>query len=259
MIIGIDKGHAIKGAVGAVGILNEVTENRAVGNKLIAMLKEHGHTVVDCSVDECYDADTQLAGIVKKANAQKLDLFVSIHFNSFSKESANGTETYTTSTSGAKAVAKRINDEVVASCGFYNRGLKEASYYVLRNTSAPALLVEVCFITNAGDCNKYNADKVAKAIFKGITGVAYTPKAPASNSSGTQFRVVAGWYANRTNAVNQQANLKAKGFDSFLVAYTHNGTAGFRVVCGTFANRTNADNQKAKLEKAGFSAFLVAI
>lgn len=256
MIIGIDKGHALKGSVGAVGILNEVVENRAVGNRLISMLKEYGHTIVDCSVDEAYNSDSQLAGIVKKANAQKLDLFVSIHFNSFSKESANGTETYTTANSSAKAVAKRINDEVVASCGFYNRGLKEESFYVLRNTTAPALLLEVCFITNQGDCNKYNAEKVAKAIFKGITGLDYVPKVTAS---GTQFRVVAGWYSNRTNAVNQQNNLKAKGFDSFLVAHTNNGTAGFRVVCGTFGNRTNAENQKAKLEKAGFSAFLVAI
>lgn len=258
MIIGIDKGHAIKGSVGAVGILNEVIENRAVGNKLISMLKEYGHTVVDCSVDEANDSNTQLAGIVKKANAQKLDLFVSIHFNSFADASANGTETFTTSTSSAKAVAKRINDEIVASCGFRNRGLKEASYYVLRNTTAPALLVEVCFITNQGDCNKYNADKVAKAMFKGITGTDYVPKTTTA-PSGTKFRVVAGWYANRTNAVNQQDKLKAKGFDSFLVAHNHNGTDGFRVVCGTYANRTNADNQKAKLEKAGFNAFLVTI
>lgn len=78
-IYGIDKGHAIKGSVGASGILNEVTENRKIGNRLIEMLRERGHTVVDCSNDYSNNITEQMAGIVRKANAQPLDLFLSIH------------------------------------------------------------------------------------------------------------------------------------------------------------------------------------
>lgn len=175
MIIGIDKGHAIKGSVGASAILNEVAENRKIGNRLIAMLKEKGHTVFDCSVDESYDVNNQLAGIVNKANAQKLDLFVSIHLNA---GGGHGTETYIYNGSYSfkesnRATAKKVNDAVVSSCGFRNRGVKEGNLYVLRGTISPAILVEVCFVDSQEDANKINTEAIAKAMFKGITGADY--------------------------------------------------------------------------------------
>ena len=44
--------------------------------------------------------------------------------------------------------------------------------YVLKNTKAPALLIEVCFVDDKDDVELYqeNVDKVARAIVKGITG-----------------------------------------------------------------------------------------
>lgn len=184
MIIGIDKGHAIKGVRGASAILDEVDENRKIGNRLIEMLKEKGHTVYDCSCDVSYDVNEQLAGIVSRANKQPLDLFVSIHLNS---GGGHGTETYTFPNANESTVAKAkaINDAVVLSCGFTNRGIKTANYYVLRKTIAPAVLVEVCFTDSQEDADKLNVEAVAKAIFKGITGTDYagstvpTPSIPA--------------------------------------------------------------------------------
>lgn len=221
MIIGIDKGHAIKGSVGASAILNEVVENRKIGNRLIAMLKEKGHTVVDCSVDESYDVNQQLAGIVKKANAQKLDVFASIHLNA---GGGHGTETYIYSGSYSfkesnRAIAKKVNDAVVSSCNFRNRGVKEGNLYVLRETVAPAILVEVCFVDSQEDANKINIEAIAKAMFKAITGTDYVAPAPAPSTSGTMFRVVCGTYADRSNAEAQQERLKKAGFDSFLITY----------------------------------------
>lgn len=170
MIIGIDCGHSIKGSgCGAVGILSESVENRKVGNRLMELLKIGGHTVVNCSVDYASNTNEQLAGIVRKANAQRLDLFVSIHFNS---GGGHGTETYVySSTSSARAKAQAINDHVVKSCGFRNRGLKYSKdLYVLKYTNAPAILHEVCFVDSVEDSNKLNTEAVAKAIYKGITG-----------------------------------------------------------------------------------------
>lgn len=165
-VYGIDMGHNLN--AGASKILNETTENRKIGNRLIAMLEEKGDKVVNCTND---NANNQLGGIVQKANAQVLDLFVSIHLNA---GGGHGTETYTYSTtSSAREKAQAVNDAIVASCGFRNRGLKTAPYYVLKNTIAPAMLIEVCFVDSAEDASKLDCEKVARAIFKGITGTEY--------------------------------------------------------------------------------------
>ena len=172
MRIGIDKGHRL--GTGASKILNETTENRKIGNELIRMLKEKGHTVVDCT-SELANVDSQLGEIARKANAQELDVFCSIHLNA---GGGSGTETFIWNGSWSgkeanRAIAKKVNDAVVASCNFRNRGVKEANYYVVRATKAPAILVEVCFVDSIEDNQKYDYIKVAKAIFKGLTGQEY--------------------------------------------------------------------------------------
>ncbi|MGL5151538.1 MAG: N-acetylmuramoyl-L-alanine amidase [Clostridium sp.] len=218
---GIDMGHTLSGAgTGAVGVAKETDKNREVGKRLIAMLKEKGHTAVNCTVDK---SNNDLADRVRLANAQRLDLFISIHLNAFNG-SADGIETYiyNGSYSGKesnRSMAKRINDEVAQSVGFRNRGVKENNFYVLRETVAPAVLIELGFCDSKIDMNKWNTEKIAAAMFKGITGTSYvssTPSQPTTSNKG--FRVVCGTYSNRENAVAQQNKLKTAGFDSFLVA-----------------------------------------
>lgn len=182
-VYGIDMGHNT--GAGASSILNETTENRKIGKELIRMLKEKGHTVIDCTNE---NAVNQLNGIVNKANAQSLDLFCSIHLNS---GGGHGTETYIWNGTWSnkeknRTIAKRINDAVVASCNFRNRGVKEANFYVLRATNAPAILVEVCFVDSQEDANKLNYVAVAKALFKGITGEEYID---SSANISTSYRV----------------------------------------------------------------------
>lgn len=183
MKIGIDMGHSLKGAsTGADGVLNEVAENRRIGNRLITMLREDGHTVVNCTVDSATSQSKQLGGIIKKANAQPLDLFVSIHLNA---GGGHGTEIYTYKKgSTAEHYANKILTNVVASGNFTNRGVKTAQFYVLKKTVAPAVLLEVCFVDSQEDATKLNTEAVARAIFKGITGNDYFTSAPSPSPSG---------------------------------------------------------------------------
>lgn len=220
MLIGVDKGHAISGSVGAIGILNEVTENRKIGNKLISVLKEMGHTAIDCSCDKANSSSEQLASIKQKANAQKLDLFVSIHLNA---GGGHGTETYVyvgnyPNKTQDKETARRVNSEIVKSCGFRDRGVKEADFYVLRETISPAILTEICFVDSSEDSRLINTDKIAIAMAEAITKSKYTPPAPPVDNK-TMFRVVCGTFSDRKNAEEHQARIKKAGFDSFLVAY----------------------------------------
>lgn len=185
MKIGIDFGHSLSGAgCGAVGLISETEKNRLVGNRLIQLLKTAGHTVVNCTVDYANSTNAQLSGIVNKANAQSLDLFISIHLNA---GGGNGTETFVHTSAGAstKNIATRINNSIANSCNFTNRGLKTATYYVLRSTNAPAILTELCFVDSSIDAGKWNTEKIAVAMFEAITNTSYS--APSASTVGDSW------------------------------------------------------------------------
>lgn len=183
MIIGIDKGHSTwdKSPCGAIGLLNESKENRLVGDKVIGKLRALGHTVIDCSCDSASDVNEQLAAIVNKANAQKLDLFLSLHLNA---GGGTGAEIYTTNTSGAKQEAKKLIDTYCNKTGFKNRGHKYKELYVLRHTNAPAMLLEMCFVDTENDFKRWNnlvVETIADVIIEGITGQIQSENKPAES------------------------------------------------------------------------------
>ena len=195
MIIGLDMGHTLSGAgTGARGYVEETVKNREAGNRLMAMLKEKGHTVINCTVDK---SSNDLYDRVRKANAQKLDLFVSLHLNAFkSTTSEMGVEThiYNGSYSGKEAnrkYAQAIQTALVQDVKWIDRKVKESNFYVLRETVAPAVLVELGFCDSQGDMNKWNTEKIAAALFRGITGTAYVASAaPVVNTGKSEtFKV----------------------------------------------------------------------
>jgi len=178
MKINVHRGHNPDGkiACGAVGLIKESTEAGKVKNLVIKYLKQQGHTVYDCTVDNGTSQNDVLKKIVTKCNAHKVDLDVSIHFNSGAKDKkgnkkTTGTEVYIYSLSNkAKTYAQRTVN-AIASLGFKNRGVKRSlTLYFLRKTKSPSMLVECCFVDDKDDTTLYNADKMARAIVKGITG-----------------------------------------------------------------------------------------
>ena len=195
MIIGLDMGHTLSGAgTGARGYVEETVKNREVGNRLMAMLKEKGHTVINCTVDK---SSNDLYDRVRKANAQKLDLFVSLHLNAFKLTTSEmGVEThiYNGNYSGKEANRKRaqaIQTALVQDVKWIDRKVKESNFYVIRETMAPAVLVELGFCDSQGDMNKWNTEKIAAALFRGITGTAYVASAaPVVNTGKSEtFKV----------------------------------------------------------------------
>lgn len=221
MIIGIDMGHTLSGlGTGAVGIYKETDKNREVGKRLIEMLQEKGHTVVNCTVDK---SNNELKDRVALANKQKLDLFVSLHLNAYNSH-AYGVETYIYSTSSsAYTYAQRIQNELVKQIGWANRGVKtNKNLYVLKNTTAPALLVELGFCDNASDMAKWNTEKIARALFYGITGKQYTGPVPTNTTSGSIYRVIIdgtqiGAYGKIDNIANVTKEQLNKGTKEIII------------------------------------------
>ena len=269
MKINVHAGHNPDGKAGcgAVGIIRESTENRNVKNEVIRQLKALGHTVYDCTVDDgaahgsVTAASDVLTKIVKKCNANAVDLDVSIHFNAGAKDadsSTTGTEAYIYSASSkAKGMAENIC-KAIAELGFKNRGVKvNGNLYVLRKTTAPAVLVECCFVDDKDDVELYSCADMASAIVYGITGQKCQESNKSADTAATEqkvtYRVQVGAYSVRGNAEAMQKRLKDAGFDNFMVK---NGGL-YKIQVGAYSIKANAEAMQKKLKAAGFDAILV--
>lgn len=236
MKINVHAGHnpAGKVACGAVGLINESTENRRVKDEVIAQLQALGHTVYDCTEDNGSGQSDVLKKIVAKCNAHSVDLDVSIHFNSGAgNPSGNGkttgVEAYVYSTSSkAKPYAEKIC-QAIAELGFRNRGVKlSTSLYVLKHTVSPAVLIECCFVDDKDDVELYDYQKMAAAIVEGITGQTIQQTAETSpagdgeeDATGDKkalYRVQVGAYSVKSNAEAMKQKLQAAGFDAFIAS-----------------------------------------
>lgn len=224
MRINVHAGHNPDGKVacGAVGLIKESTEARLVKNEVIKLLKSLGHTVYDCTEDNGKNQSDVLQKIVTKCNANSVDLDVSIHFNSGANDKGgNGVTTGTevllyNSNSKAKVYAENTV-KAIAALGFKNRGVKYRSdLYVLKNTKAPAMLIECCFVDDKDDVNLYDYKTMAQAIVKGITG--QTVKEPVVNTDTDKlYRVQCGAFKVKANAEALQKQLIDAGFKAVIV------------------------------------------
>ena len=180
MKIFLDPGHNYSGGdTGASGFgLREEIVTFEVANKLRVLLQSAGHEV---RMSRSYVTDnvgngtvaSSLNERVRLSNSWGADLFVSIHCNSFN-QTARGTETLIYSKgSYAQEVAQRVQNSIVSNLGTTDRGVRTRSELeVLKNTTTPAILIELAFIDNESDSwlLKTRQEDFAKAIFEGITG-----------------------------------------------------------------------------------------
>ena len=165
MKYGIDIGHNCPPAdMGYVGIKKEDELNKEVGDLVMEKLKLLKHEIVRCTPRGDSNLSNSLYRRVTSANEEKVDVYVSIHFNG---GSGKGTEVFAISKE-SKEIAKRVVDEI-AKLGYVNRGVKNGSFlYVLKNTKMPAILVEGGFVDSKEDMDRFNSQNIANAIVNGL-------------------------------------------------------------------------------------------
>ncbi|MDS1007215.1 N-acetylmuramoyl-L-alanine amidase [Clostridium sporogenes] len=215
MKIGIDCGHTLSGAdYGAVGIKAESNLTREVGTRVISKLQALGHTVIKCYKDTCSSLQDSLSYRTNTANNNNVDLYVSIHFNAFNG-SAYGTEVLTYGGNKFSEATSVLNN--IVFLGYTNRGIKDGSnLYVIRNTKAKSMLIECCFCDNSGDMSKFNADKMADAIVKGLVGkTTDVPSGGNSGSGGTSSGSTI--YGNHYLIRELQQEINSQGFGNIKV------------------------------------------
>lgn len=183
-----------------------------LGKKVTTILRNNGVKVIETRKGNEFVSLIERSRISNRNNA---DIFVSYHRNAFNGK-AKGTETFTYPRSSARSVrsAKAIQRTLVG-VGFVDRGHKTKNLSVLRETKAPAVLIEAGFIDNPGDNKIFdnNLDKIADGIARDILnelGVKYTSKQPKSaKKEDNSLR-----YGSRGSKVIQlQKDLDKLGYD----------------------------------------------
>lgn len=115
---------------------------------------------------------TSLRERVNMANSWGADYFLSIHTNASTNSEANGTEVYVfRQYSPAYDLAERILPAIVRRVGTRNRGVRiNKTWYVLRRTQMPALLIELAYLSNPSDREKLVNDgyQFAYGIYEGM-------------------------------------------------------------------------------------------
>lgn len=175
MKVFLNPGHAPDGkpdpgAVNNETGLRECDVALAVGKSAESYLNEAG-------VETALLQSDSLEEICEAANSSDADIFVSIHCNAADAEGANGTETWACAGSyRGSMLADCIQNQIVDALGTVDRGVKTATpgvngLYVLTNTDAPAVLVELAFISNDDDEQllEEKQDDFARAIARGVT------------------------------------------------------------------------------------------
>ncbi|MBQ9336232.1 MAG: N-acetylmuramoyl-L-alanine amidase [Lentisphaeria bacterium] len=203
----IDPGHGGKdeGAAGVSGLL-EKNITLAIGYKLAVRLGRMGYRVFMTRIKDRTLTLQQRAGMCEKL---KPDLFISVHCNAVaSNPKANGIETYAMTPQGAASTADskkgtqagagnahdrnnyrlayEVQKKLPAHTKAADRGVRHARFFVLRNATCPAILIETGFLPHASEGKLLNRksyqEKLVTAIASGVSayaGAVMPPKTAA--------------------------------------------------------------------------------
>ena len=167
----LDAGHGGEdgGTVEQTAMEKEI--NLAVVLKMRELLENQGICVV---LTREQDIFIKLEERVRVANGEKADLFVSIHCNYYEKDSLiYGLECYyCKGAEDGKYYAERILDTIEKSGEIVSRNAKPSGYYILKNTTVPAVLVETGYLSNYNERNQLISGeyqgKLAQELVEGI-------------------------------------------------------------------------------------------
>ncbi len=177
VVIVVDPGHGGEDP-GKVGV-NDVLEkdlNLQVSQKVIALLEEVGIRIVTTREDDNVPTAKKedLEQRIKLINDTNPTLALCIHQNSYPDPAIKGAQVfYYTPSEEAKAAATIVQEELRTVDPSNTRAIKaNDTYYMLKNTKVPTIIVECGFLTNPEEAEKLTQEEyqnqLANAICEGI-------------------------------------------------------------------------------------------
>lgn len=202
----------------AVGNTNEAEQCRKIATKLAEALNRCG-----------FDGKTNVTGDmyehVRESNAFGADLHIPIHTNAYNGKVA-GLRIFVYKTGGeAEKIAKSISAELAPITPGTSDGISaQPGLYECKATNALCVYIEAGFHDNPTEAQwiiDHTVD-IAEAICRGLCkyyGVTYATgiaPEPATESTGTIYRVQVGAFSIKSNAERLRDELKARGYDAFI-------------------------------------------
>jgi N-acetylmuramoyl-L-alanine amidase len=176
-VVVIDPGHGGSLPGSTSGGLIEKHLNLSIALKLMELLKQDPSiTVYTTRMD---DRDVSLEERARFAN-ENGDIFVSIHCNALrGNTTSHGAETYFWPHENdaelgfsSEQLAAIIQRNLIVTTGAFDRGVKSDHMTVLRETTIPAVLAEVGFMTNPAEAARLATDEyqwqIAWGLYNGI-------------------------------------------------------------------------------------------
>jgi len=224
VFIGVGHGGTDSGAVG--NGFKEKDLNLSIAKECAITLQRHAVTVL---LSRTKDENDELNEEIKECNAFSPDLAVDIHNNAGGGDGVEAFYHYKGGTS--KTLADNVLSEIV-SIGQNSRGAKTRKnaqgkdyYGFIRETKAPAIIVEAAFIDNANDIKIIDTEAeqkamgvaIAKGILKTLNIAFIDEKKPEPTASDKLYRVQVGAFSIKANAEKLQKELKEKGYEAIIV------------------------------------------
>jgi len=180
-VIAIDAGHGEWDPGKQNRSVNEKDINLAVSEKLQTLFELNGAVVFTTRSDDTALADRKredLSARANLANAAGADIYVSIHQNSFENESVSGAQVfYHASSEKSKILAEMIQQNMNEFLGQHShssdrQAKSSETYFVLKKTDMPAVIVECGFMSNLRELGLLQEDdfqeKIAWAVYMGV-------------------------------------------------------------------------------------------
>ncbi len=171
LTIVVDAGHGDHDPGASNGKLLEKDINLDVALYLEKKLKSAGANVVMTRRDDSFLELRERSNIANNLNA---DAFISVHTNS-ATEAAHGIETYwydKYSSAESKALAESILKRLIEVTEARDRGVKNQSFSVIRESKMASVLVEVGFLTNNEEykllLTQEYREELAEGIYQGV-------------------------------------------------------------------------------------------
>ena len=187
-VVYLDAGHGGYDPGASYFGISEKSLTLAIQSRVKAKLEAEGYQVVTTRTSDTY---VDLTDRSRAANASESDIFVSIHINASGSSAAQGIETYyyqpyaeypsrinaayhanPTRLSMSDTLANAIQSSLINATGAQNQGVKRQTFAVLRETTAPAVLLELGFLSNPQEAARLNTsayqETLANSIVAGI-------------------------------------------------------------------------------------------
>lgn len=174
-VVVIDPGHGGKdpGKVGISGVL-EKEINLQIAKKVQRLLEAEDVTVVltreeDAGLYQESDRNKKVADMRARCELiaqMQPDAVVSIHQNSYHEEGVKGGQCFFhTSSKEAEELAKLIQEQLCRMDKENKRQVQEnSSYYLLKKTSAPTVIVECGFLSNREEEGKLTQESYQEQL-----------------------------------------------------------------------------------------------